>query len=60
MTIKISDLKPKKSLVTVLSDNDAKRICGGGSIGADVASVPGFGTSNSTKVLLDDTATVVD
>jgi hypothetical protein len=35
MAIKISDLEPKKSLVTELSENDTKKIYGGGGVGAD-------------------------
>jgi hypothetical protein len=32
MAIKISDLKPKESLVTELGENDTKKICGGGGV----------------------------
>jgi hypothetical protein len=35
MAIKISDLKPKKSFVTELSESDTKKICGGGGVGTD-------------------------
>jgi hypothetical protein len=35
MAIKISDLKPKESLVTDLNESDTKKICGGGGVGTD-------------------------
>mgnify|MGYP000010396568 CR=1 FL=1 len=54
MAIKISDLKPKESLVTELSDRDTRKIYGGG--GFEVGGTSGTGASILLTGVLGSTA----